>query len=919
MGRNGIAIVGLAIRVPGAADASAFWRLVERGEVCIDQFDATDAEIGARGVLADADSFDAALFRFTDAEAQRLDRQHRVFLELCWSALEDAAIDPARTDGSIAVYASCASSSQDQRPTDESSAQYQAMVETSPDFLAARVSHTLDLRGESIVVQTACSSSLVAVHLACMSLRAGQSRFALAGGITIDTDQTRGYRYEPGMVLSPDGSCRPFDQRAAGTVPASGGGVVILKRLSDCGPDDRVYAVIRGSALNNDGALKASFMAPTIRGQESVIECALADADVGPTTVEFVEAHGTATALGDAIEVEALKRTYGEGRSAARPLTVGALKGNVGHLDRAAGVAGLIKAALALNERTIPVAAGTDVPSKALGLESFDFPRTARPWPASDTPRRAGVSAFGLGGTNVHVILEESAKRRVRRGKAPADSVFAMSAMTSAAFADTKEAVAAWLVRDSPPVAHAAAALLRRPQLPRRAAVVSRSAAEAAQLLRDATECSAEPRSIVFMFQGHGSPPGTRLSLSRLGSAFRESITACEAQLPGFRFDDGPSASMSQAQPWLFALEYCLAVAWRSFGVEPALLIGHSMGEITAATLAGVFELRDALRVVAARGAALDASGSGAMLAVFLGVDEVVERIPATLDWAASNGPELTVVSGTPDDIEDFHRRLSRDGIGARRLEIGVGAHSRLLDPHLDAFRRTMQTVDLHLPSLPILSFDENGQVADETLADADHWVRQLRNPVRFGQVLSHLVSGTRRGVLGVELGSGEMLSRMAAAVVPPPHLFISSLADGDPRRMTLVALAEAWQSGCNIDWSAVPGHSETAGVKPPRYQFDHGPAVVRPVVSSRRLDRVGRLRELWAECLGREINDRTSFFEAGGDSLAAIRMVARARADGIDLPLEMLWRTPTISALAAQLFDEEEGQVAPLPAAADE
>ena len=831
-----VAVVGMACRLPRARNLAELWERVRAGDDCVSRLPERPGEVGARGVLEDADRFDAALFGFSARDAAALDPQHRVFLELCWHALEDAGVDASRTAAAIALYAGCAPSPAAADGGGSLADEYQQMLSNAPDFLATRVSHRLDLKGESIVVQTGCSSSLVAVHLAVQSVISGQSDMALAGGVSITPDQRFGYRHQEGMIASPDGSCRPFDRAAAGTVPGSGAGVVVLKALSDALRDgDRVYSVVRGSALNNDGRAKASFMAPSVAGQAEAIATALAVADVPPASVGLLEAHGTATALGDQVEVEALKRAFAG--VAPGSAALGSLKGAFGHLDRAAGIAGLIKASLALWHRTIPPSVGSVDPHPELELEdsAFRLVQGAEPWQRADGPRRAGVSSFGVGGTNAHVVLEEPpAALPVAARRRAGPCVVTLSARTQGSLDAMREALAR-RIEDAPQLsldAVARTANLGRIELERRCAAIGRDGASVAAHLREAavTGQAASPR-LVFLFQGHGARfPRAGRDLYARSDAYRATVDECAALLaPIIERDvrelmhepavDGPEPfdAMGLAQPAMFTLELALARMWMSWGLVPDALVGHSLGEVVAATVAGVFELEDALRFVVERGRLLDASGDGAMLSVMLPEAELLGLMPGTLDLAAVNAPSLCVVSGDRPAIEAFAGELERRDISARRLRIRAGAHSRRTEPHLETLRTTLERCSMRPPSMRVVSA-LTGEVAGDELARPEHWVRHFRRPVRF---MAALGAATTPGAVLLEIGVGQVLTQLAEQQPLQSSLAVASLGGEDEVSDVLGVAARAWCRGLPIDWGVVQGtDGERAAL--PLYAFDH-------------------------------------------------------------------------------------------------
>jgi phthiocerol/phenolphthiocerol synthesis type-I polyketide synthase E len=925
---DAIAIVGLACRAPAARDAAQLWSRILAGNSSLSEVQGVDGEVNVRGVLADADCFDAGLFGISDREASQLDRQHRVFLELCWHALEDAGIDPFRADGAISVYASCSPPAPRDPTAGSLAAQYDALMASEPDFLAARVSHTLDLRGESIVVQTGCSSSLVAVHLACASLLAGASDVALAGGVTIAPDQTRGYRYQPEMIFSPDGRCRPFDERARGTVPGSGGGVVVLKRLDDALRDrEQIHAVVRGTGVNNDGSHKASFMAPSVAGQAEAVATALAVADVAPESVGLIETHGTATTLGDEVEIEALKRAYVGSRSPG--IAIGSIKGSIGHLDRAAGIIGLIKATLAVAHGTIPPAPGSERPRAELRLEESPFylPQDPRSWPASLRPRRAGVSSLGVGGTNVHVVIEEAPRPPATGVAGDGPHVVTVSAAALEALSAMRLELAHHLEESDDAVAAVAATRnLRRPQLELRSAVVGRDAAAIARALRSSPPVArSRRRPVVFMFQGHGlrfPDFGFVGHLAEWSTPFREALDACEAALASCSdidlrplwHADAPTPSrrlLAERVEWadaaLFALEYALAHLWRSAGVDPDVVVGPSVGELAAATVAGVFELPDALALVTERGKLLDAADPAPALSVALGEEALVPLLPAEVEVAEVNGPQVCVVAGAEAAVAALESELAGRGVSTRR------SARRRAGKLAETLRSRVSEMKVAPPDRVLVSSVTAAPVAPEEVTTADYWVRQLRDPVR---VSSAIETAAGEGALLVELGQGRALATLADRG-SGDHAVVVALGNAsDPTASVLQGLAAAWAAGTSVAWERV--HGERAHVRLPFYPFDHSrtwtaPSVTAPPPSGgfenghapRRGDSVAAtLAEIWQEVLGVErVGDGSDFFEAGGESLVALDLSAGVADQlGVELPVRTILETPRFSDLVAVL-----------------
>lgn len=865
--RRAIAIVGMSGRFPGAPTLRQFWQNLRNGVESLNTF--SDAEMDERGVtsairalpgwvqrgtvLEDPDQFDAAFFGYSPREAQIIDPQQRVFLECAWEALEDAGYSGEPEGRTIAVYGGSSlntyvfSQLMQNRELVASVGGYQVMIGNDKDFLTTRVSYKLDLHGPSIVIQTACSTSLVAVQVACQALFRGECDMAMAGGVSINFPQGIGYQYQEGMIFSPDGTCRPFDIDARGTRAGAGAGIVVLKRLDDAIADnDTIHAVILGAAINNDGAGKAGFTAPSVEGQMEVIATAQALAGVTPDSINYVEAHGTATPLGDPIELAALTRVFRETTDATAFCTIGSLKANLGHLDAAAGVAGLIKTVLALRHRELPPQLNFRAPNPQLQLESSPFrvATSVEPWQRGATPRRAGVSSFGIGGTNAHVVLEEA--------PAPLPSVSVRShqllvlSARSAAALDVATANLSEFLRtaDAPPLADVAYTLqVGRRVFAHRRSVAARDAAEARALLATPDRSPVAngvheggSRPVAFLFSGQGSQhAGMCTELYRTEHVFRAAVDRCAELLhPHFGRDvrellrhgsDGDLSETHVAQPMLFVTEYALAVLWMSWGIQPAAMLGHSIGEYVAAHLAGVFSLEDALMLVSARGHLMQGMAPGDMLAVRLTPADLRPRLRAGTEIAAINAPALCTVSGTRDDIEALTQDLERAGIEHRALHTSHAFHSAMMEPALVPFRALVSRVTLSAPRRPYISNLTGTWIRAEEATSADYWVSHLRSAVLFADGVATLTADPTMQLL--EVGPGNALTSLArlslgrdgasrvSASLPHPRE-----ARGEMETM-LTAAGRLWANGVTIDWSDMHGDELLHRVSLPTYPFE--------------------------------------------------------------------------------------------------
>ncbi|MEU4641565.1 SDR family NAD(P)-dependent oxidoreductase [Micromonospora sp. NPDC023814] len=797
-----IAIVGLAARLPGAADVNEFWRNLVDGVESATEL--TREEQLARGATADEvddpgwvnraplvdgyDEFDAGLFGMTAREAEITDPQHRLFLESCYTALQDAGYDPTRYDGSIGVYAGTGGNTylhryvlRNKRVGGNLHGTVSLATGNSPNYVATNVSYRLDLRGPSLTVHTACSTSLVAFHLACEALRNGECDMALAGGVNIELPHV-GYLGMDGFT-SPDGRCRPFDADANGTVWGSGAGVTLLKRLSDAIADgDAIRAVVLGNAINNDGAGKVGFTAPSVDGQMEAIAQAVAMADVDPRTISYVEAHGTGTAMGDPIEVAALSAVYTKDTDERGWCGIGSVKSNIGHLSQPSGIVSVIKTVLAMEHGLIPPTINYETPNPAIEFADTPFyvANTLTKWDTDGTPRRAGVSSFGIGGTNAHVVLEQAPAAYRERRVRPAQLLH-VSAKTAGALDTAVQRLAAHLesATDRGPehladVAHTLH--VGRQQYPHRVAVVATDLADAVAALRTKRRRQAgvvegpAPRT-AFLFSGQGSQyAGMGAQLYAEEPGFAAVVDECAELLrPELGLDvrdlilgRDPEAGEKltetrYTQPALFVVEYALAVLWQSAGVRPAAMIGHSIGEYVAATVAGVLSLPDALRVVAARGRLMQSVAPGSMLAVPLDESVVAERLPEGLAIATVNGPGTCVVAGPSDAVAAF-----ADTVGAKTkaLRTSHAFHSPMTEPILAEFTALMATVTLRPPAIPFLSNVTGTWITEQQATDPAYWAAHLRQPVRFGACVATLLAEGTWSL--VECGPGRQLANLA-------------------------------------------------------------------------------------------------------------------------------------------------------------
>ncbi len=897
-GRGAIAIVGLSGRFPGASGVAQLWANLRAGIPSIARFSEEELAtsgvapelrrdpryVPAAGVLEGVELFDAGFFGYNPREAELLDPQHRLFLECAWEALEDAGYDSLHVPGPVGVFASLGFNRYlHQILASVEPRGLQLLLGNDKDFLATRVSYKLDLTGPSMTVQTACSSSLVAVHLACQNLRLGACGMALAGGVSIVLPQRAGYLYEEGGIVSPDGCCRAFDAGARGTVGGSGAGIVVLKRLEDAlAHGDTIHAVLLGSAVNNDGGSgKAGYTAPSVAGQAAVLSAALADAGVSPESIGYVEAHGSGTPLGDPIEVAALNQAFRQESGRTGPCFLGSVKTNVGHLDAAAGVTGLIKTVLALEHRQIPPSLHFSAPNPAIDFAAGPFRVADRliDWNADGEPRRAGVSAFGIGGTNVHAVLEE-APPAAPSGPSRPWQVLLLSARTPAALERMTDGLADRL-EGNPDLSLADAAYTlrvgRRPFAYRRA-VLAATREEAAAALRErdpqrawtaARETAAGRRSVAFLLPGVGDQyPGLARGLYRDEPVFRQEIDRCaELLFPHLGLDlrealfvaeetvdlrallgrgrerETPARALLRetriAQPAMFAVGYALARLWMSWGVRPAALLGYSLGEYTAACLAGVMELPGALALVARRARLLGELAPGALLAVPLSEEETRARLTPDLSLAAVNAPAVSVVAGPPEAVAGLERRLAEEGVPCRRLQADQAFHSWMMQPAAEELRELLRSIPLAPPRIPYLSNVTGTWISAAQATDPEYWVRHLVSPVRFADGVAELWREPGRVLL--EMGPGQTLGSLALQQVvgeeAADRSVLSSLRhelDRQPdQRFLLQTLGRLWLSGVEVDWAGFHGGERRRRVPLPAYPFERQRYWIEPVRAS--------------------------------------------------------------------------------------
>lgn len=866
-----IAIVGMSGRFPGAANVNEFWENLKNGKESVSFFSEEELResgvesrqlsnpnyVKAKAFVEDIDKFDAAFFGYSPREAALMDPQHRFFLESAWEALEDGGCNPEKYDGAIGLFAGVSLNSYLMLNllSDSDLLHNDGILQTSlpnrTDHLTTRVAYKLNLKGPAVTIQTACSTSLVAVHLACQSLLNYQSDLALAGGVTIGVPNKSGYMFQEGGVLSPDGHCRAFDASANGTTVGNGVGIVLLKRLSEALEDgDRIYAVIKGSAINNDGANKVGFTAPSVEGQIEVITTALQVADVEADSISYIETHGTGTSLGDPIEMQALSSAFRHGKN--KSCALGSVKTNVGHLDVAAGVTGLIKTVLALKNKQIPPSLNFSQPNPHIDFENSGFyvNTELKDWERNGVPRRAGVSSFGIGGTNAHVVLEEfQPENKAVNGK-PYHLIL-LSAQTQGALEKATSNLSDFLkTTENPDMANVAYTLQTgRKHFKYRRSFACADREEALFLLEklDPKKVSTglqepKPRPVVFMFTGQGAQyAGMGAELYKNEKVFRETLDHCASYLEpklnvdirellfaGDEMREAADAQLSRTQltqPALFIIEYALAKQLEHWNIKPDEMIGHSIGEYVAACLAGVFTLEDCLDLVALRGRLMQSVEKGSMLSVSLSEEEILPYLNEELSLSAVNSPNLCVVGGTDAEIEKLRDRLNEDAVDCRILKTSHAFHSKMMEPILDAFKEAVANVKRAKPALSFVSNVTGKRITEDEAVSPQYWANHLRNTVRFSEGIVNFFDDPDTILL--EVGPGQTLMTIARwhpqkgtgqkvlTTLPQPN------ERGKDLDFLLGAIGRLWLLGIEPDWNNLNESEKPQKISLPTYPFD--------------------------------------------------------------------------------------------------
>lgn len=989
--KNGleIAIIGMSCRFPGAKNIDEFWDNLKDGVESISFF--SDEEllsvgidptllskpnyVKANAILSDVENFDATFFGISPKEATMIDPQQRLFLECAWESLESAGYNPETNNTSIGVYAGVGMNTyllKNLYPSldnlDLSISNYQLMIANDKDFLPTRVSYKLNLQGPSVSVQTACSTSLVAIHMACQSLLNGECNMAIAGGASIRVPEKTGYLYHEGMIFSPDGHCRAFDAQAQGTVGGNGVGIVVLKRLEDAIADrDCIHAVIKGSAINNDGSLKIGYTAPSVDGQAAVISEAQAVADIVTETITYVEAHGTGTNLGDLIEIEALTKAFGASTQKKGFCAIGSVKTNIGHLDAASGVAGLIKTVLSLKHKLLPPSLHFEQPNPQIDFANSPFyvNATLSEWETADTPRRAGVSSFGIGGTNAHLIVEEAPVLVPEVSEVDRSwQMLTLSAKTEKALGELAQSYADFLaVHPETPLADICfTANAGRSHFEHRLAICTQSHAELQTALNDFIACRDNPLvlssqsntkkhpKIAFLFTGQGSQyldMGRQLYETQ--PIFRQTLDRCDEILRPYlekpllqvlypeEVKSSPLDQTAYTQPALFALEYALSQLWKSWGVEPTAVMGHSLGEYVAACVAGVFSLEDGLKLVAERACLMqNLPQTGEMVAVFAS-KTIIQTITAIdeekVSFAACNGLQNTVISGEQQTIWEICIALEAAGIRTKKLQTSHAFHSPLMEPILEEFSRIAAIVTYCAPEIDIISNATGERLTAEAIAP-EYWCRHLREEVQFAQSMETLHKYDYD--VFVEMGPKPILLGMARQCLPEVKAtWLPSLRQGqEDWRVLLQSLADLYVRGISVNWSGFDQDYVRQRVNLPTYPWQrqrywvetvqvdrkqtklpisNDSLIVPTVTPDDNSDRCQSLRSyLLAEIAKAlqipvaKMDVQQSLSSLGMDSLMGLELKDRIQAElELEISITQFFTAPSIDQLITQLLSD--------------
>ena len=948
---NGVAVIGMSGRFPGADTIDELWKVLTEGRETIRSFSDEELHhsisdtakndplyVKKRGTINGADTFDASFFGLNPKVAELMDPQQRIFLEIAWEVLEQTGHLPDKYHGSIGVFAGSGNNSYylnnvlSNKKLIENVGAFQVMTVNEKDYLATRVAYQLDLKGPAVSVYSGCSTSLLAIAQAAESIRNGRCQVALAGGVAIHAPINSGQYYEEGAMFSPDGSCRPFDKDARGTVFSDGAGVVLLKSLEEAIRDnDTIYAVLKGVGYNNDGAEKGSFTAPSAEGQAGAIAQALGDAGIEPSAISYIETHGTATPIGDPIEIDGLNLAFGT-QEQKQFCAIGSVKSNIGHLTAAAGVAGFIKTILSIYHKQIPATVHFKQPNANINFEGSPFFVNAslRAW-ESTAPRRAGVSSFGVGGTNVHVILEEYDNAATSTASTKPFYLVPWSARSETSRENYAKHLGAFIGRNISLEISSLAYTLQatRKEFKCRRFSIATSSADLHTKLMASTVTPSEIKTleeicdeVVFMFPGQGSQyNGMGRDLYASETVFREAVDECASILEveikedirQILFAEGDESredskldNTAYTQPALFAVEYGLAKLWMSWGIKPAAMVGHSIGEYVAAHLAGVFSLKDALVLLSARSRLMASMATGTMLSVQKNEEELKKILPETLSIAALNTSKLSVVAGKTSDIESFRSLLDKEGVTARVLKTSHAFHSSLMEPMLEPFLHVAESISYNAPKIPIVSTLTGTWINGSKMTDPSYWTKQVRGTVRFADALETIGLDKKRLLL--EVGPGSTTSTFARHQLGAKGFVSVAGLMHDPENNSeyysvLRSLGQLWLNGVQPQWKSLYDIEPSRIPAVPAYAFDKKrcwveaamqpadhetgnmkstPVAVIPADKVSLSPQFGqenilqRIRQILHDSTGVDINQNlsnTSFIELGLDSLLLTQM----------------------------------------------
>ncbi|QEC74517.1 polyketide synthase [Mucilaginibacter ginsenosidivorax] len=947
-----VAIIGMAGRFPGANTIDEFWQLLSGGKEAITFFSADEidksipvsvkndaAYVKARGIIDKADEFDAGFFGFNPRNAELMDPQHRIFLEIAWEVLEKTGYLPQKYAGAVGVFAGCGYNTYYNNNVLTNpeivarTGHFQVRLLNEKDYIATRTAFQLNLEGPAVAVYAACSTSLLAIAQAVTSIRNGQCNVVIAGAASVTSPINSGHFYEEGSIMSKDGHTRTFDAQATGTVFSDGAGVVLLKSLTDAKSDgDTIYAVIKGIGINNDGAAKSSFSGPSAHGQAGAIAMAIDDAGIEASGISYVEAHGTATPLGDPIEIEGLNLAFGT-QDKKQFCAIGSIKSNMGHLTAASGVAGLIKTVLAMRHKQIPPSLfySNINPNINIADSPFYINNKLKDW-ETDTVRRAGVSSFGVGGTNVHVIVEEFEDTPIQPDAGKPFKLVTWSAKTESSLNGYAAKLGSFVNENKALSLDDIAYTLQttRAGFNQRRFIVAASNDElAARLKASETDLSASKNlktgvtELVFMFPGQGSQYANMgFNLYQTEPVFATAVDECMALLKGTIHENlfdilYPKVADNQlaekikqtlyAQPAIFILEYATAKLWMSFGIQPGVLIGHSVGEFVAAHLAGVFSLADAVKLISERARLVNSVQPGSMLSVRMEAEKLAGILPSKLSIAAINTRKLCVVAGPANTINSFAGQLAEQGIPARLLLTSHAFHSAMMDDIVAPFEEVVKSIKLNQPIKPIVSTVTGKWMSAAEATDPAYWSQHLRKTVRFAQALDTLQEDEVR--LYLETGPGTILATLARQhIVNKAVPVVAGFEQNETNteyKSVLKAVGQLWLNGIEPYWENIYNHQQRNKTDLPTYAFDHKRYWLEPAVTLNKVETIAeaaahqpepitpqimqtrkdilidKLRAIFEDASGIEIDEAgtgLSFIEIGFDSLSLTQIATNLK-----------------------------------------